>query len=856
VTTSVAASKLRPPTLARQEVERPRLWDALDWCAVARVAVVFGGPGAGKSLAVSQWVRNRVGHSHWCTLDRADNDPTRFWRHVLAGADLADLAPRSPGRVSPRHAVTFVDELIDGLETRTELPLVVLDGFDVINDATVLAIFDEVVTRAPDGARFVLIGRSRPQLPGLARLRARDEVRAIGPDDLRFDEDDTERLLAMLGIALEPAQVQLLLARTEGWAVGIQLAALALRDAQDVTVTLEEFGGATPDVARYLSAEVLDRLPDATRRFLLETSVAENLTPALCEHLTGRDDAASMLRELERWGVFVHQHDDDPSSYRCHPFMRELLLSELTRSELSTARGLHRAAAQWCERMGDDDGALRHSLAASDTSAAWSRFGEAIVSHFYQGEYATIASWTRLLSGAGGEIEPHQGVGLAIALVFLGQLGDAQRVLARAREGLAGAPTVSPTLAAWLTFADYVVAYARGDLLNAARLGSEARRLLEAAAPGEWNRSRAPLARVALLSLLGRFDRARALHEEYRQTLVMPLAGDEVMLDGLLGEIELEEGNLNEAARLSARGREREDATGNDLGFEIHYVWGCVLLERNDLEAARVALERAVARGDRVGFAHSFVLPRLAMARLLQLQGDTSGARETIGEARVRIDDDAHVLWQRIHEAGALLALAEHDLAAVQLAANQLAEPCRSRVFTRLHLAQGDRQRALAVLQRIPHTTIRDRIDAALLRAQCTPSDIERDAHVGEALALAEPHRYIRVFLDETSWIQPVLTRLVGSWPSRYPVDLLAVLAAEPLTLRMVSGANGLTAREREVLRYLGTPMSMGEIAGALFVSRNTVKSHVRNIYGKLGVRTRREAVALHRHGSESQYSR
>jgi LuxR family maltose regulon positive regulatory protein len=328
------------------------------------------------------------------------------------------------------------------------------------------------------------------------------------------------------------------------------------------------------------------------------------------------------------------------------------------------------------------------------------------------------------------------------------------------------------------------------------------------------------------------------------------------MLDGLLGEIELMEGNLNEAARLSGRGREREDVTGNDLGFEIHYVWGCVLLERNDLEAAQVALERAVARGDRVGFAHSVVLPRLALARLLQLRGDTSGARETIGEARVRIDDDAHVLWQRIHEAEALLGLAEHDLAAAQLAANQLAEPCRSRVFTRVHIEQGDRQRALAVLQRIPHTTIRDRIDAALMRAQCTQSESLRDAHVGEALALAEPHRYVRAFLDETSWIQPVLTRLVGSWPSRYPVDLLAVLAAEPLTLRMVSGSNGLTAREREVLRYLGTPLSMGEIAGALFVSRNTVKSHVRNIYGKLGVRTRREAVALHRHGSGSQYSR
>jgi LuxR family maltose regulon positive regulatory protein len=237
------------------------------------------------------------------------------------------------------------------------------------------------------------------------------------------------------------------------------------------------------------------------------------------------------------------------------------------------------------------------------------------------------------------------------------------------------------------------------------------------------------------------------------------------------------------------------------------------------------------------------------------MHGEGLRAREAVSDARRCLDENARVLWQRVYETEALLAYSERDLPAMHHAASRLADPCRTRVFARLHVAEGDFPRALADLQRIPHATIKDRIDAALLRAQCSRSDDERDAYVSDALALAEPHRYIRVFIDESAWIQPVLTRLVGSWPSRYPVDLLALLAAEPLTLRMVAGSNGLTPREREVLRYLGTPMSMGEIAGALYVSRNTVKSHVRNIYGKLGVRTRREAVALHRHGSEAPWS-
>jgi LuxR family maltose regulon positive regulatory protein len=855
VTISVAASKLRPPTLPRQEVERPRLWDALDRCAIARVAIISGCAGSGKSLAVSQWVRNRVPRSHWCNLDAADDDPTRFWRHVLAAPDLSNLAPHSPGRFAQRRASSFVDELIDGLEQHEALPLLVLDGFDAITDPVVLATFDDVITRAPDTAHFVIIGRARPPLPGLARLRARDEVRTLSNEHLRFDEEETRQLLAMLDAPADPLQVELLLQRTEGWAVGIQLAALALRDSKDPATTLDEFGGRTPDVAHYLTVEVLDGLDDDFRRFLLDTSVAEALTPALCEHLTGRDNSASMLRELDRRGIFIHPVADDPSSFRVHPLLRELLEDVLARAEPSTHRERHRAAADWSERIGDDDGALRHSLAASDTAAAWSRFGEAVVSQFYQGHYATIASWTRLLGEPAGAVRPGQAVGLAVALVFLGQLDEAQRVLAQAKSALADGRELGPSLAAWLTFADYVVTYARGDLLAAARLGSEARRMLEATSPGEWERSRAPLSRIALLSLLGRFDRARLLHEECRQSLTMPLPGDEVMLDGTLAEIELVEGNLGEAARLAARGREREIAAASDLGFEVHYVWGSVLAERNDVDGAVSVLAHAIERGDRVGFAHSRVLPRLAMARALQARGDGIRARETLSDARRCLDDEAKVLWQRVYETEAMLAFADRDLSAMHQAASRLADPCRSRCFARLHVARGDFAHALADLQRIPHTTTRDRIDTALLRAQCTPSDDERDSYVGEALSLAEPHRYVRTFIDEGPWLQPVLTRLVGSWPSRYPVDLLALLAAEPLTLRMVGGSNGLTPREREVLRYLGTPMSMGEIAGALFVSRNTVKSHVRNIYGKLGVRTRREAVALHRHGGEAPWS-
>jgi LuxR family transcriptional regulator, maltose regulon positive regulatory protein len=203
-------------------------------------------------------------------------------------------------------------------------------------------------------------------------------------------------------------------------------------------------------------------------------------------------------------------------------------------------------------------------------------------------------------------------------------------------------------------------------------------------------------------------------------------------------------------------------------------------------------------------------------------------------------------------EASLLLLDGDLELAARVIA--KLAEPCSSRMNARLHARSGANARALDAIGRVTNTTTRDRIDALLIRARVAATDEERDDHVRAALALAEPHRYVRVFVDESTWIQPVMTRLVGSWSSSYPVDLVSVLATEPLSLRMVSGTRGLTPREEEVLRYLGTPLSMSEIARALFVSRNTVKSHVRSIYSKLAVRTRREAVALHRRETESNW--
>jgi ATP/maltotriose-dependent transcriptional regulator MalT len=853
VTSANVASKLRPPTLPRHAIARPRVRDALDRCAVARVTIVAAAAGSGKTTAVSDWAQSRPAGGAWCTVGPGHNEMTRFWRHLLGapGFEVVDLPME---QLSVETSDAFVGELVDRCEQADELPTLIVDGFDAISDPAVLESLDAFVTSAPSTMHFVLVGRTRPYLPGLARLRASDDVRTIGFDDLRFDLNEASQLLERLGVSLDVAQVRTLVHRTEGWAAGVQLAGMAVRDARDPVAALDQFGGSTPDVADYFSSEVLDGLPDDARRFVKDTSISEVLTASFCGFLTERSDVASLLGTLERAGVLLQGHDHDGDAFRCPRLLREMLELALARDEPGRHRELHRRAVEWCERTGDDDGALRHALRAGETKSAWSRFGEAMVRQLYLGRHDVLAGWSRLMAQDTSDLRPDRALILAIALVYLGRSNEARTWLARADAEATEEWHAKPVFSAWLAYARYIAEFADGHLLEAARLGSDARRLLDAAAPGEWERSRSPRGRATLLSLLGRYDRARAVQSEYRLATRELLPGDEVMFDAIASELELAEGNLADAERLARRGRQREALLGGPFGYELPYVLGSVLLERNEVDAAASQLRNAIDRGDRVGFAHSRVLPRLAMARAFWARGQRSRASEVLAEARTCLDTEARVLQQRCLEVEAGLLLLEGDFDLAARVIRRLAEPCASRMNARLHACGGDSESALDSLQRVTNTTARERIDALLIRARVAETDEQRDEYVHDALTLAEPHRYVRVFIDESAWIQPVMTRLVGTWSSGYPVELVSILATEPLSLRMVSGARGLTPREQEVLRYLGTPLSMNEIARALFVSRNTVKSHVRSIYSKLAVGTRREAVALHRRETESTW--
>jgi LuxR family transcriptional regulator, maltose regulon positive regulatory protein len=336
----------------------------------------------------------------WLSLDAGDNDPARFWRHVAATLDGArpGVAERVAGLLGPPAPTSFeglVTALINQLDAHgaEHEVLLVLDDYHLVDALAVHASLEFLLEHLPAGLRLVLTSRSDPPLP-LARLRARGELAELRAAELRFTTEEAGELLRQAtGSDLPDAAVSTLAARTEGWAAGLQLAALSLQGQVDAAGFVATFSGSHRYVLDYLAEEVLDRQPELLRSFLLETSVLERLSGPLCDAVTRRSDGQAMLEQVERANLFLVPLDEVRGWWRYHQLFADLLRARLRQHDPDRVPQLHRAAAGWFERHGLADDAVRHALAAGDS--VWAvrlveRYADELL---LRGEGATLSRW-------------------------------------------------------------------------------------------------------------------------------------------------------------------------------------------------------------------------------------------------------------------------------------------------------------------------------------------------------------------------------------------------------------------------------------------------------------------------------
>jgi LuxR family transcriptional regulator, maltose regulon positive regulatory protein len=890
------ATKLHVPRPRPGFLPRARLLERLTEGTARELTLVCTPAGFGKTTLLGDWARSSERPVVWLSLDGGDNDPARFWRYVAAALDqvrsgidqrvaalLRGLEPASLEAV-----VTVVINELAGLPEELTL---ILDDYHLIEAAPIHHTLGVLLDRMPAQLRLVLASRTDPPLP-LARLRARGQLAELRATDLRFTAEETTALLEdAMGVALPAASLGALVARTEGWAAGLQLAALSLQAETNPAGFVATFSGSHRYVLDYLTEEVLARQPERLVRFLLQTSVLDRLSGELCDAVTGRSDSQQLLEQVERANLFLVPLDEVRGWWRYHHLFADLLRARLHQDRPERVPGLHRAAAAWHEDHGLVDDAVRHALAAGDTDWA-ARLVERHVEALYRrSETATLQRWFAALPDQRIRSRPRLCLVLATGANIAGRLEEVERLVADAERALAAGtdepfePSVGRQLStlanipAMIALLRAELARQRGDPERAAALAKEV-------LAGLTETDRALHAMVRWELAMADWMRGRPAQAE--QTLA-EIVADSFLLTLRywydLGHVQQTQGRLGKA--LATFGH--TVAVGSEAGQPLplagmgHVGLAEVLCERGELDAALQHATQAVALCRQLPYDQWLVTALAVLAWVRQVRGDQDGALAAIGEAeRVAPGPDA---------AADMLSSVGVQRARVALAQGRVADAARWVADRGLGVEDEPsylREREYLVLARTllaeqrPDATLRllGRLHALAAAQGRVGSVIEVRAlqalalqAVGDqagalealaaALSLAAPEGYLRVFVDEGAPMAALLRKLAKApttgqavaaahLPGAYLDRLLHAFAQVglPVVPRPKHGGAAvpglvmpLTGRELEVLELLAAGRPNQAIAEELVVTLDTIKRHVTHIFDKLGADNRTQAV-------------
>jgi LuxR family maltose regulon positive regulatory protein len=873
--TPILATKLYKPPLRPNVVPRPHLLARLTAGLHHKLTLIVAPAGFGKTMLVSAWAAGCDRPVVWLSLDTGDNDLIRFLTYLVAA--LRTMAPQIGAGVlgvlqspQPPPPAPLLTALLNELATLPDPLVLVLDDYHVLEAPAVDQALTFLLEHLPPQLHLVLATREDPQLP-LARLRARDQLTELRARDLRFTPAEAAEFLTHgMGLDLAAADIAALETRTEGWIAGLQLAALSLQGQQDIPRFVQSFTGSHHFVLDYLVAEVLQQQPDRVQMFLLRTSILDRLCGPLCDAML-RDTPTSgqaTLEYLEHANLFIVPLDDERRWYRYHHLFADLLRQRLHQSSTSSTEdalwgvnALHIRASQWYEDHGLELEAFHHAVAAQDIEHAERLIeGAGVPLHFRAGG-APILHWLASLPAAELNARPALWVTYASALMMTGQHTAVEPKLQAAEAALQGSAPDDKTrdLVGRIASLRATVAVIQHDV---ATLLAQSRRALEYLPPANL-----PLRTAAHWTLGHAYqlqgDRAAARRAYADVITISQSFGASIYTTAAtlcLGQVQEADNQLHLAVEtyqrvlLLAGDPPRPMASEAHLGLaRIYYQW-------NDLAAAAQHGHQCVELTRQMDSVDTVATCGVVLARLRLAQGDGLGAVALLAEAAEFVR--RHHFGFRLPEVAAaqvLTLLRQGDLAAAAQLTQTHDLPLS---LARVHLAQGDPSAALAVLAPLRQQAEArgwpdEQLQVLVLEAVALQAQGEMDQagqRLGEALALAAPEGFIRVFIDEGL---PMAQLLAAAATHRvmpdYIGNLLAIFAAEqpanadnrylPPAVSAQSLIDPLSAREQDVLRLLGTDLTGPEVARALMVSLNTLRTHTKNIYTKLGVNSRRAAV-------------
>jgi len=851
-------------------VSRPRLFGRL--AAPARVIVVSAAAGSGKTVLLRSWISQAgvAGSAAWVPAGRGERDPQRFWLAVLAALRQTSAGSALVGELTAAPDLdgwVITERLLADLAPLDDRAWLVVDDVHQLGPE-VLRQLELLIMRAPAGLRFVLATRQDVRL-GLHRLRLEGELAEIREPDLRFSLAEAEELFDAAGVQLpDPAP---LVERTEGWAAGLRLAALSLAGHPDPGQLAAEFSGTERTVAEYLLAEVLDRQAGPVQRLLLRTSILERVNGELASLLTGDSGGERVLQDLEAANAFVVALDPARSWFRYHQMFADLLQLELRRTEPAEVAGLHLVAAEWFAGHGFPVEAVQHAQAAQDWDLAARLLADHWPGLYLDGQADTVHE---LLAGfpAGQLVADAELAAVAAGdELASGSLEAAERYLGLAERASASVPDGRQGQAQLLLgIVRLLLARQRGD---PPAVAGEAQRLQAMAEAPEAARSGLgeELRALALISLgsiefwVAQFADAER-HLEQGIALARRIGRPYLEFTGLAYQAAI--GIFRSASRAAKRGRqaaelaERHGWTDEPAAGVASLAVGNVLTWQGQLEEAEPWIQRAErafrAEADpAVGLIIRLIRGLLEMAR--GRNADALAAFQAADRLAARLaEPNLLVHGNRSFLVQALVHLGETERAEQALAAlgDQDRDLGQMRIsLAALRLAQGNPSAAVAALAPVldhsaPVGGPTGLCQAFLLEAiarDALGDPAAADGALEHALDLAEPDGVLTMFLLHPA---PGLLQHQARQRTAHAAliaDILSLLAGRrsaPPPAGLQPPLEPPSDSEIRVLRYLPTNLSVREIARELYVSHNTVKTHISHLYAKLGTHTRAEVVA------------
>ena len=894
----ILLTKLNPPSLPPKRVRRPVILQTLDEGLQAgrQITLISAPAGYGKTICAAEWFHTLKIPAVWLSLEPIDDEPLRFFIYFLTalqkalpelGQELAGVL--NSGQFPPAESIPEV--IINEILLKEQQILLVLDDFHNIQNPLILKVFQQIVNNQPTFLHLVLLTREDPSLP-LAKLRAEGKLSEIRGKDLCFSNEQTRLFFReVFGLGLAERDLALLEKKIEGWPAGLQLTGLSLRNKNDPGLFLKNLSGSHHLFLSYLTEQVINQQPVETRRFLLQTSILERFSGDLCDALTLRKDSKTLLAELYRANLFLIPLDEEHKWYRYHHLFASLLAELREARETEQNIILHQRAGRWYRKAGMIPDAIQHTLKGQDYMSTAEMLEEHAAEMILQGYARTVDSWLQAIPPEWRSESPK--TGLAFAWAYLLQ-GDYSRIETQIRElekffqQTSEKEKGSSLWAEWLVLKALML-YMHRDLPTCLQMAKKALEITSL----ENKRVRS-LAHYVLASVYQVWKDYPQAEIHYERSIRSGRESGnrfaEIMSIISLSKIMQAAGQLQHTFETCNRTINRLEETGElpPLSAFLYLTLADIHYQRDQLEESFKITRRALKLSSLGGYNTSVIFCHVLLSRLF-LAGQNLEAAEY--EIQKALDLNPHPAPDYIHKDisaqlarvelsrkrpdSAFAALQKHGFSFQKIFSypeflaeetNPLSSGQLYNCSLQLLLSRKNNptnlNHALVLAGQLaesstPGNPFLVRLEALLLKARIHTRLGNSQAASEDlllAIQLAEPEGYLRVFLEQGIELAQMLEELprkltVNQSDRGFIRKILRALAnfnpsgEDKIIENEETLIEALTKRETEILRLMEAGLKYKEIAAELVISLNTVRYHVKAIYGKLQANNRAQAI-------------